>query len=332
MSVPKKILRILASKGVLFWLIMTWLAYYVTVAIWGSEAFEHFVEGLRTNLIFKTFFIFLLVNLVIHLVTGVYNQRQRLLHKLLWLPLSLGVFIFLLGFFLSITSKHTERVVLGEEDTVKAADGEIYVVKKIQPNLKGSVLDIDEMKGFFSMEPKVTLAASDRDYEVGVYPPSRLGGSYFHIMEFGLAPGIRITSGGRTVIQGYMPQRILPPGSSDSFTVQGLPFRFNLMLSPEKVIEKGRSSARVYNLKTPAYRVTIFRGERLIGEWPSDKGIDFENLTLTFLDTGYWIRLEAVEDRGVPLVVAGIVLVIIGLPLRLALFVTETIGKRRAYI
>ncbi len=328
MTLVRSIVNVLASKAMLFWLIALWFLYYMTVAVWGSEAFDHFVAGVRDGFFFKVPFLLCIVNLLVNLVRrGIANSRKSVLSFLLWVPLALGVVLLPLAFFVSTNFKQTERIIAGEGDTVTSIDGAgLYTVKAIHPHLKDSVLDMDEGKAFFSHEPQIVLSDGNADFNVGVYPPRKLGSSYFHIMEFGLAPGIRIVENGTTLIEGYMPQRILPPGSSDLFTVNGLPYRFEMKLSPEKTIEKGNVAARVYSLRAPAYNVRILAGEQPVWEGISASQVRFGRYTLSFFEPGYWVRIEIVQDYAAPFLLTAISFIIAGVPARLALLMLERKG------
>lgn len=322
-----KILRItfaiLSSKAFLLWLMGCWIVFYVTIAIWTNETFGQFVVILRENLLIQFPFVLFLAGGYLNIIRASREKiREGKVSFFARLILPLGIMVFLTGFFISITTRQFDWLIVGQEHIVKPRwSAESYKIAGIDSGLKESLLDIDinSGKGFFAYEPRVTvLDRASRSFEVGAFPPKKINGTYFHILKFGLAPGVRLFEGGNVKDEGYMPLRILAPGSSDYFEIQPYPYRFLVSMEPEKIIQKGNLKASQFNLKQPLFRVRIFKGEKVITEKDSRGEIRFDNLTLSFFEPTVWVQLEIVRDHGVPFILSGIVLILIGIPLSFA--------------
>ena len=152
---------------------------------------------------------------------------------------------------------------------------------------------------------------------IRAFPPEKISDTYYHILNLGIAPGVRLLQGEKIISQGYMILRILMPGSSDYFEIPPYPYRFLVSLAPEKKIQKGHINASEFNLKQPHYNVRVFKGKKIIAEGNSRDEIKLDNLTLYFSKPIYWALVEAVKDPALPVLHAGLVLITFGLPIYL---------------
>jgi hypothetical protein len=315
-----KFLDILSSKVFLFWLIGGWILYYVLSAIWLEEAFGSFVEGIAGSLMIQIPYILFLVSGFLNLFRSSRVMLEKgILQFFVWIFLPLGMLLFFGGFFLSISTRQVGLKVTGEGDIVKppwVKGG--YRISRIEPGLRPNILDTEKEIGIFAHEPKITLIdKSSKSYEVGAFPPAKVEGTYYHILNFGIAPGIRLMEDDRVVNEGYMPLRILTFGSSDFFEIPPYPYRFLTSMEPEKTVLKGEQMTYQYSLERPVYRVRVFMGDQVIYEGDSRNGIQFDNFTLQFFRPTYWIMLEAVKDTAMPLLRLSLLLIALGIPLSL---------------
>jgi len=319
----KRFIGILSSKTLLIWIVGSWIAYYVLTAIWTREAFAIFVGGVARNPFFKAPFVLFLVSGYCNLIraSGEALQKRRALY-LIRFVLPLGVMLFLTGFFLSLSTKQFQWIVAGEEQSIQAPwSTERYMVTGIKPGLRDNFIDVQEDRGLFAYEPKVTLSdRSSKLYEIGAFPPSRIGGTYYHILNFGFAPGVRLSDISKVLEEGYIPLRLLPPGSSDSFEISPYPYRFLINLEPEKIVRKGNETRSQFSLKSPIYRVRILKGENIVTDAVSTEKITFDGFSLSFLKPAFWVQIEVVKDIGVPIVLTGMILICIGIPLYILVF------------
>lgn len=312
----KRIFGILSSKTFLMWVAGSWVAFYVLTAIWTREAFVLFVTGVSTNVFFKIPFVLFLISGYCNLmrVWGEALADRKALYILRFV-LPLGVMLFFTGFFLSLSTKQFKWIVVGEGQRMQPPwSDESYIVTDIKPGLRESFLDIEEEgTGIFAYEPKVTLAdKSSQLYEIGAFPPTRIGSNFYHILNFGIAPGVRISDEMKVREEGHIPLRLLPPGNNDSFEITPYPYRFLIKLEPEKVVWKGNRAASQFSLSPPRYHVRVFKGEKIIAEAVSSEKITFDTFALSFFEHAFWVQIEVVKDSGALIMLAGILLMCVG--------------------
>jgi len=322
--------HILASKAFLLWILFAWIAYYSISSIWMEEAFGRFIILLRENSFVQIPFVLFLLSAILNLIRASKKTfQQSRIGYFFWLILPLGTILFFTGFFVSVTQREQGQRIVGAGDMIDPPwTNERYNVVAIDPGLPDRLTGIDQSAGIFAYEPKMTV--SDRflkTSEVGAFPPAKLNDTYYHILNLGIAPGVRLMEGENVKTQGYMILRILSPGSSDYFEIPPYPYKFSVSLEPEKKIEQGHSTMTEFNLKEPLYNVRVFKGEKVIAAGDSRQGIDLDNLKLFFYKPIYWALVEAVKDPALPVMHAGLVLIIIGMPVYLIRFIFGLIKR-----
>jgi hypothetical protein len=318
MKILNYIYYVLSSKACLLWLIGGWITYYVMSAVWTEQAFAGFVDGIRKNAFIQVPYILFLVVGVLNLVRASCEIMTRgRLQFLMWFVLPLGLLLFFSSFFLSIHYRQVGQRIVGEGDLIKPEwVSEGYRLARIVPGLRPNILDTELDIGIFAHEPKLTLMdRSSQKFTVGAFPPKKLGNTYYHILNFGIAPGIRFLRGDEVLTAGYMPLRILTFGSSDFFEIPPYPYRFLVSLEPDKTLLKGDAISSQYNLERPVYRVRVFRGDTVIKDGNSREGIIFDGYSLYFFQPSYWILLEAVKDPALQILRFSLLLIGIGIPL-----------------
>lgn len=205
---------------------------------------------------------------------------------------------------------------IGEGDIIKPpwVKG-TYHVTDIDPGLKGRLSATGTDSSIFLREPIVTLTdKNSRSFKVGTFPPVKIDDTYYHILNFGIAPGIKLFQGGTLRFADYKPLNILSPGKGDSFDIRPYPYRFFVIMEPEQTFREDQGYTSEFNIEKPFYRMTVFMGDRIIAEGDTKKGVRFGNFRLYFTDQTYWIILEAAKDPGMPVLRLGILLIFIGIP------------------
>lgn len=314
----RRILRLAFSRAALFWMLAAWILFYATLAAWKSEAFGMYMAWLRESLLVQVPFVVFLVLALVNLASFALRKlRQSPWTASLWVCMPLGLYLFILGFFVSATISDSGRVFVGLGDTVKPPwQAEALVVGRVDSGLKDEIIDMKTQENsLFTFAPRIFLDGGGIRHEVGAFPPTRAEGTYYHLMDFGLAPGVRIKRAGRILREGYVIQKILPPGVRDSFELPPLPYRFTLRMLPEREIIKGREKAGVYNINRPVYNVVIQKGGDIVFDGTSAGSIEVEGMEVEFYEPDYWYWLEGSRNPGYMILFAGAVLALAGLPL-----------------
>ncbi len=321
--------RLLSSRAFLFWAMGCWILYYVISAIWLKEAFGAFVGGLRENLFMQVPYILFLVSACLNIMRASFDVfRKSRAGLVFWLVLPLGLVLFFTGFFMSTTMRESGQRFVGEGDLFRPPwSSQEYRITDIEPGLKDTLSSSEIYTGIFAHEPKLRVMDNlSQVSEIGAFPPSQLGSTYYHILNFGIAPGVILSDGKKILSQGYMVLRIITPGSSDVFEIAPYPYRFVASMEPETTVQGGQDTVSQFRLKQPRFHVRVFSGEQVIAEGDPDRGIEVDNLKLTFFSPTYWVLLEAVKDPGIAVMHAGVVMLTIGLPMAFIFFVLRRKG------
>jgi hypothetical protein len=327
MRIVRALYEILSSKAFLLWLIGGWLLFYVSSAIWMKEAFAFFVSGLADDPIIQVPYLLFLVSGWLNFIRVFSGKfRSNKISFAAWLMLAAGALLYLTGFFLSINTRHAGTMIVGSGDTVAPPWGSgSYQISSISLGLKES-LGMSEDGGYLEYEPKITLTdGSLNKYEVGAYPPARIGSAYFNVMDLGLAPGIKFYENGALVTEVYMVLRLLPPGVPASFYLEPYPFKFLVTLSPNSY--EGDHAVPVFSLKSPVYSTRVFNGEILIAEAGAGEALNFDNYSLAYTEPDQWMLLQSSKDPGMPLVKYGIFIFVFGLPVYLLRLILSLFSK-----
>jgi hypothetical protein len=329
-NILKSLFYILSSKAFLLWLIGGWLLYYVCSAIWIDEAFAFFVSGVKKNIIVQIPFVLFLICGYLNLIRILKDKfKNSKLGFISWFMLSIGVMLYFSGFFLSMTVRQSDNRLVGVGDVVRFPwSAESYRISEVTLGLKDHFRK-SGFSGLLDSEPQITITdSSSNAYEVGAYPPARIGGTYSHILNFGLAPGIRFYKNDMLITEGYMALRLFPPGKSDFFELQPHPYRFLVNLAPELTDHGGHHPEPVFDLNDPVYSTRVFSGEKIVAEGNSGESINFDEFGLQFSKHIYWIQLESAKDPGVPVMKFGIFIFIFGVPIYLLRLVISVLSLR----
>ncbi len=318
-----KVMGIVFSPRGMFWLLWLWALYYVTSAVWGEEAFGSFVAAHSSNPFVLFMSVFTLVvftgTLVQYAMRG-FNRRGWLIVP--WLVLPVGVLVFLAGFVAMAGFGKAYLAVVQEGQELPISWGEsTFVVEEIEVDVKGKYLDSDREFGLLRSEPHVTISGLGQRHRTGAFPPTRFLGAYFHLLDFGIAPGLVLFEQGELVLSGNVNLKLLPPGQEDSISIEGLPYRMYLRLAPEKMFQRGRDNIKLYDLDSPKYFVRVEKGDETVFDGTSEQDITFDGFEIRILPHVSWVWLEVKRGIGVPLVWLGSALIALGLPLTLMLMV-----------
>ncbi|UCE71218.1 MAG: hypothetical protein JSV11_03340, partial [Nitrospiraceae bacterium] len=322
--------HILASKAFLLWVIFAWILFYSASSIWVDEAFGKFIFLLRENIFVQAPFVLFLLSATLNLIRVSKEKFQRSkVGYLFWLILPLGAILFFSGFFVSVVYRQQGQRIVGVDDIISPPwGGEQYRIISIDPGLPDRLAGMGASAGIFAYEPKMMLRDRfSQISEIGAFPPKNINNTYYHILNLGIAPGVRLHEGTKLITEGYMILRILAPGSIDHFEIPPYPYKFSVSLEPEIREQQAHGRGMEINLIQPHYSVKVFKGEKAVAEGSSLKDIHFDNLTLSFYKPIYWALVEAVKDPALPVMHAGLVLIIIGMPVYLIRFIFGLIKR-----
>lgn len=310
--------NLLGSKTLTVWLAGIFVVYYLTVAVWSREAFAQFIMHLSGSNMVRLLYALFVTNVFLRIIRDIRDLRGHACTLALRMPLYAGLLAFLCASFLSVNfRKMMWHDPVGQGDTVTVVwDNATFTVAEIKSALKDKTLRQSDA-AVFDYEPGVTLVdKSGNKHAVGAFPPRLVGSHYMHVLQFGIKPGMELKQGNEVLVRQYIPLRLVPLGSVDSFHIEPLPYQFYMTVLPNRIIKKGRESGEEYDLTKPLYRMDIKTGDQLVKRVETDAGFSFgKNMSITFLQPMDWVVLEIVHDPFLPFFAGGLFLLAAGIVL-----------------
>lgn len=310
------VLAFLRSRTLTVWLVGLFILYYLTMAVWAGEAFSRYVSHLSSSNFFRAFYLLFLVNVVLRVVDSCRASWPAKARFFLQLPLLAGLVVLLFSFFLSLNMRKTHWAPpVGVGDAISVPwEARSYRIETVAPALEKKVLRTDNDARLFDYEPGLTMMSTDGErYAIGAFPPRKAGSTYFHVLLFGIGPGIELRKNNELVSKGYMALRLISFGSVDTFEIQPFPYKFHLSIIPNRILKKGKETARDYDLEKPMYRVEIVKGDSVIAKAETETSVRFDgDMELSFFEPDDWVLLEIVYDPFVIWFVAGLAMLVVG--------------------
>lgn len=306
----RKIIEFLGSKALTLWLAGIFIGYYVTIAVWSREAFAHLVQNLSDSNLLRALYLLVAVNItlrIIHTMRALWPAKFVFFFRL---PLYAGVFLLLFTFFLSVNFRQNTWLLAGEGDIISAPwERNVLRVAGIRPALERNALKTEDSL-IFSSEPAITLLdEKGTSHTIGAFPPRLVGSTYMHILNFGIGPGVELRREKSILSQGYVALRLTPFGKVDKFELPPSPYTFYLSILPNRIIKKGKETAREYNLEKPMYGIEIVKGDKMIAKGETDDTIRFDQgMSLAFHPPSDWVLLDVAYDPFLPLFVIGLIM------------------------
>jgi hypothetical protein len=295
----------------MLWLLAAWVVYYVTSAIVAPEAFARFAQDLGESLFLKTGYTLFLVSALLNLLRAFRTRFavQKFL-GIVWVVLPFGMFLVLLGFFVSLATREHAWNKVGLGDMVTPPwEKTLNRVFKIDVPIGETMLSAEEGSGIFLYEPAVWVGKTPGEtVRIGAFPPARIGDTYYNVLDFGLAPGVRLAGAKGVIHAGHVILKVLPPGAEDVFALGS--YRVSLRIVPERIMERGKTKVKVYDFVSPAYHVSVYRGDEMIFEGDSREGVSFDGHELSFMKPEHWVWLQAARDPGMNILRSGLAIIL----------------------
>jgi len=309
------LLSFFRSRVLTVWLVGIFILYYLTVAVWSKEAFVVVITGLSHGILLRTLFVLLFLNVLARTTGRIRRELERSKARvLLRMPLYAAVLLFLCMFFMSLNTRQSVWMIRGEGDPVDFPweRGSLRIVEVTSALKQRAVRK--EGSRIFDHEPSLTVVnPSGQRYRIDAFPPTKVGRTYLHVLNFGIGPDIELQREGRTIFRSFVALRLTPFGAVDVFQPPGLPFRFHLTILPNGVRPVEKELEREYDLSRPRYRVEVMRGDSVIAQGETERMLRFgDDMAIRFEKPSDWVLLEAVYDPFYPGYVASLLLLLAG--------------------
>ena len=187
-------------------------------------------------------------------------------------------------------------------------------ILSVEPALKKRALRTDDI-AIFDYEPGITMKdAEGRTHAIRAFPARKVGSTYYHVLQFGIGPGVELRRNREVLVRQQVALRLTPFGVVDTFELPQQPYTFHLSIVPNHIIQKGKETARDYDLTRPRYHVEIVKGDRMLARGETDTSLAFDGtMSLSFFPPDDWVIIEAVYDPYLLWLAAGAGLVVLGL-------------------
>ncbi|KAB2957421.1 MAG: hypothetical protein F9K18_12770 [Thermoanaerobaculia bacterium] len=314
--------------------------YYAFLAIWSGSSPPHVVAGIAALAPYWLVYALLLVNTAVCLWRRLPALRRELERDRRSGARALGTFFFhgafflvASGFLLTLAGRQEAKVwvALGEEYTARpdqilsqsaprALAGGVpplaFRLERLAPEFWG-----DEL--LFTRYEAALVFPDGRARTTRINRPLWLGpATFLRLSGYGFAPRYELVNAdGLRIDSAFVKLNVFPPGQRDSFSVPGLPHRITVELYPDLDFEDGAPVTRSLVLARPGVAVDVARGRIALGGAVLRAGETFgyEGLRLGFPEVRPWAELTEVWDPGAPVLLAGYLLGLAGLVLKVAL-------------
>lgn len=241
-----------------------------------------------------------------------------------------GMNLALVGILISVTTAIDGRLILTEGFPVFVRDISGVKARDLHDlPLREMVLDSFVpvyAEGDFPVEYTCNLLGIGTDgrqrrYVIKVNQPLMLGDYKFIFGKSSFAPRLVLKKDGKIVTDAIVNLLISTPGVADYFYVPGEGLRIKAELFPDYYKEDGEHKTRGRFPHNPVLFVEIEKDGRMKGRGFLQKGRaeGFENYSIEYTELRYWVQLIVSRDAGVPVIIAGFIIIVLGLSVRFIL-------------
>lgn len=221
--------------------------------------------------------------------------------------LRLGVVMVMVALPMSMGMREQHDAPLVQAAPSAEIFGKAVSLRSVRADLPESFIQVGEKSIFRLEELAVRVALDGAEHEITAGYPESIGGLYWRVAELGYAA--RTGEGDE---ESMLMLDVLPPGRQDVRQIGERTLR--LSLAPEREIRKGLVTGMVYNLQRPSIRVELKGADGVYGK-PITLAPGAASEGLTISDTAHYVRLVAVRDPALALLVAGVWTCLLGLAL-----------------
>lgn len=158
-------------------------------------------------------------------------------------------------------------------------------------------------------------------YKIGVNNLLKLGDDKFIFSTAGFAPRFRLKKDGKEVADAITNLLISMPGVVDYVGIPEEGIGMKVEIFPDHYVENGDHKTKGKFPFNPALFVEVEKFGKVIGRGFLTKGqtVDMENYSLEFVELRNWMELVVSRDAGVPVIMTGFIIIVLGLCMRFIL-------------
>lgn len=317
-----KFIKFLGSRGLTLALLITGVAYFLWLTLLWALNLIPAPWMLWSPL--SALSLPFLANVIVNLFTRRYAYTGNILFHAAFLIIFIGLRITLLTRFEGEFALTEGESFFGEENeyiSYTSPDGFDGHAPDISLRLESVTPEFwEDRLHFTGLESEVRYPATTLA-EGGVVRLNggvKMDGAKLRLVSFGYTTELLLEDlkeGSSIKLEPKM--AVFPPGAEDSIEIGS--YRLYIKVLPDPVSQAGELQNRTMNLVRPVSLVRIewLRSEIYDGVLKKGDSVDFGSFRVTFRGIKYWARFGAVKDPGQRVVMAGMVMMCLGLVLRL---------------
>lgn len=155
-----------------------------------------------------------------------------------------------------------------------------------------------------------------------VNEPIRRGPYSILVDDLGVSPLVEMSGpDGQVVDSAYVALNVFG-GEKDSFKLNDERYNFTVLFYPDYAIEDGLEISRSPELNNPVFHFLIQREGAAVYDGTVRVGqeVSFDTFTVRVMDIRYWVEFIVVREYGVIPLIAGFIMVAMGLVMRLVFY------------
>lgn len=292
--------------------------FYLMLAIYSWTVPTHVVSSIASLMLFRLVWCLLLVNTAFCIWS---RWRAAAWHSILFHG---SFFLVFTGVLLSLGSR--------EETRVWVAAGERFTGEPAQYIARAGTLSppaftaLSITPEFWRDQLLFTKLEAELDFG-GRRKTTRINrplwvapASFLRLSGFGFAPRYEIVDRqGRVLESAFAKLNVFPSGQRDFLIPERFPYRVYLEVYPDADLTPAGIVNRTQNLAKPLLLASVYRGHLAIASAPLRLGesLELEGVAVRFPEVAIWGELTLVRDLGVPVILGGFAVALIGLVMKL---------------
>lgn len=195
--------------------------------------------------------------------------------------------------------------------------GKIYL-KLFKPSFEEGKFHVDYSVDFSGMDRSGLV----RDYNLRVNKPVKLNGYNVVFSKAGYAPHFILKDkDGELLDDSIVNMKIMMPGKPDSYMISDEALSIDVELFPDYYMDGDSHMTKSDVPNNPVLYVKIKKWDKVIGGGFLHLGdeVKFDNYLIEFSELRHWVKLGLSRDPGMPAILIGFIMIVVGLIVRFVL-------------
>lgn len=329
-----RIYKALSSRSLSIFLLVSVVVWAIFLGAWAVLSPPHVVQAIAELAPFWILGGALVINLLFCMIT-IFSLVRRRLSTLGTIIFHFSIIVVLAGFMVSKYTRFTGNTIVARGQIFRGTPKEYmpplygprakkapqisFGMMKIEPEFYQDMLLFTSLKAQIGYPEFIDGKAFPNSAWIKINKPVFMGLTSVRLIGYGFAPLFIIKDyTGKEIDGGFVNLRSFPPGMEDFIIPQFLPYKIFVRIFPDATVKDGKVINRTNNLVSPVVVARVVRGKLVLFDGPLQQGesAKFEGFELLFPEIRGWGEVQIIHDPGMPVILAGLVLLIIGLSIK----------------